>query len=84
VNQEWFITAINEHIGSLLRTARIMTEQRAQVSLPESHRSVLIPQQAGGRRLWAFMGPGFLVAVGYMDPGNWATGMAAGSAYEYT
>ena len=55
-----------------------------QVSLPESHRSVLIPPQAGGRRLWAFMGPGFLVAVGYMDPGNWATGLAAGSAYGYT
>jgi len=45
---------------------------------------VLIPKQAGGRRLWAFMGPGFLVAVGYMDPGNWATGLAAGSAYGYT
>jgi manganese transport protein len=45
----------------------------------------MIPSQAGGgRRLWAFMGPGFLVAVGYMDPGNWATGLAAGSAYGYT
>jgi manganese transport protein len=56
----------------------------AQVSLPESHRSVAIPTQVGSRRLWAFMGPGFLVAVGYMDPGNWATGLAAGSAYGYT
>jgi len=60
-----------------------MMSQEPQVSLPEAHRSVQIPA-TGGRRLWAFMGPGFLVAVGYMDPGNWATGLAAGSAYGYT
>lgn len=36
------------------------------------------------RRLGAFMGPGYLVAVGYMDPGNWATGIAGGSAFGYT
>ncbi len=43
-------------------------------SLPEVHRSVAVPN-AGGflRKLFAFMGPGYLVAVGYMDPGNWAT-----------
>lgn len=54
-----------------------------QLSLPESHRSVAIPQGSSRRRLWVFMGPAFLVAVGYMDPGNWATGLAAGSAYGY-
>ena len=55
------------------------------VSLIGSHRSVALPQ--GGsrwRRLGAFMGPGFLVAVGYMDPGNWATDIAGGSAFGYT
>src|SRR2546429_5305379 len=36
------------------------------------------------RKLLAFAGPGFLVAVGYMDPGNWATDLAAGSRYSYT
>src|SRR5689334_8771783 len=36
------------------------------------------------RRLLAFLGPGYLVAVGYMDPGNWATDLAAGSTYGYT
>ena len=36
------------------------------------------------RRLAAFLGPGYLVAVGYMDPGNWATSLAGGSAYGYT
>jgi len=54
-----------------------------QLSLPESHRSIAIPEGSGHRRLWVFMGPAFLVAVGYMDPGNWATGLAAGSAYGY-
>ncbi|MBD3768043.1 MAG: Nramp family divalent metal transporter [Gammaproteobacteria bacterium] len=54
-----------------------------QLSLPESHRSIAIPEGSSPRRLWVFMGPAFLVAVGYMDPGNWATGLAAGSAYGY-
>ena len=36
------------------------------------------------RKLLAFAGPGFLVAVGYMDPGNWATDLAGGSKYNYT
>lgn len=54
-------------------------------SLPEVHRSVAVPN-AGGflRKLFAFMGPGYLVAVGYMDPGNWATSLAGGSAFGYT
>jgi manganese transport protein len=57
------------------------------VSLPEVYRSVRIPI-AGKflffRRLMAFIGPGYLVAVGYMDPGNWATALAGGSAFGYT
>jgi manganese transport protein len=54
-------------------------------SLPEVYRSVRVPN-AGGflRKLFAFMGPGYLVAVGYMDPGNWATSLAGGSAFGYT
>lgn len=57
----------------------------APPSLPEVHRSVAVPN-AGGflRKLFAFMGPGYLVAVGYMDPGNWATALAGGSAFGYT
>jgi len=57
----------------------------APPSLPEVHRSVSVPN-AGGflRKLFAFMGPGYLVAVGYMDPGNWATSLAGGSAFGYT
>lgn len=58
---------------------------RAEASLPEMHRSVRVPSAAGWlRRLLAFIGPGYLVAVGYMDPGNWATALAGGSAFGYT
>src|SRR3954454_12608265 len=53
-------------------------------SLSEVHRSLLVPPNAGFlRKLLAFAGPGFLVAVGYMDPGNWATDLAGGSKYNY-
>src|SRR5437762_6546098 len=55
------------------------------VSLPEVHGSIPIPVGAGfWRKLFAFAGPGYLVAVGYMDPGNWATDLAGGSRYGYT
>ena len=60
-------------------------QDRGSVSLPEMHRSVRVPDSAGWlRRLLAFIGPGYLVAVGYMDPGNWATALAGGSAFGYT
>src|SRR5881296_211175 len=55
------------------------------VSLPEVHGSIAIPRGAGfWRKLFAFAGPGYLVAVGYMDPGNWATDLAGGARYGYT
>lgn len=53
-------------------------------SLPEAHRSVLLPKNAGfWRRFLAFAGPGYLVSVGYMDPGNWATDLAGGAKFAY-
>lgn len=56
----------------------------AAPSLPEVHRSVTVPGGAGfWRKLVAFSGPGFLIAVGYMDPGNWATDIAGGSEFAY-
>src|SRR6267378_3540554 len=55
-----------------------------QVSLPEVHRSIVVPTTASfWRKLFAFSGPGFLVAVGYMDPGNWATDLAGGAKFGY-
>jgi len=57
----------------------------AEVSLPEAHRSILVPANASfWKKLLAFSGPGFLVAVGYMDPGNWATDLAGGAQFGYT
>ena len=54
-------------------------------SLREVHRSIEVPVGASfWRKLWAFSGPGFLVAVGYMDPGNWATDIAGGSRFAYS
>jgi manganese transport protein len=57
----------------------------ARPSLSEVHRSLVVPTSASFlRKLFAFAGPGFLVAVGYMDPGNWATDLAGGSKYNFT
>jgi manganese transport protein len=54
-------------------------------SLPEIHSTLSVPRQATFlRKLLSFAGPGFLVAVGYMDPGNWATDLAGGSKYNYS
>jgi manganese transport protein len=58
---------------------------RGEASLREVHGSIAVPQDAGfWRKLFAFAGPGYLVAVGYMDPGNWATDLAGGARYGYT
>src|SRR5712691_6205614 len=54
-------------------------------SLQEVHRTIPVPKGLGfWRKLWAFSGPGYLVAVGYMDPGNWATDLAGGSRFGYS
>ena len=55
------------------------------LSLPEVHRSIMVPGKGSFmRKLIAFSGPGFLVAVGYMDPGNWATDLAGGAQFGYS
>src|SRR3569832_1427192 len=57
---------------------------RGEVCLREAHGSVAVPHGAGfWRKMLAFAGPGYLVAVGYMDPGNWATDLAGGSRFGY-
>jgi manganese transport protein len=58
---------------------------RLHPSLPEAHRTVAVPAGASvWRKILAFVGPGYMVAVGYMDPGNWATDIAGGSRFGYT
>ena len=55
---------------------------RGEAALTDVHRSVAVPQ-GKWRRIAAFLGPGYMVAVGYMDPGNWATSLAGGSKFGY-
>jgi manganese transport protein len=57
---------------------------RLAPSLAEAYRTVPVETSSWWRRALAFAGPGYLVAVGYMDPGNWATDLAGGSAFGYT
>src|SRR6187200_2732085 len=58
--------------------------ERTAHSLPEVYGSIAVPTTASfWKKLLAFAGPGYLVAVGYMDPGNWATDIAGGARYGY-
>src|SRR5690349_10807428 len=58
--------------------------RRTLPSLPEVHGTVAVPHRSGfWRTLFAFVGPGLMVAVGYMDPGNWATDLAGGAQFGY-
>jgi manganese transport protein len=67
--------------------AGVLTLRRLEdlPSLPEVHGTIAASRSGNPlRRLLSFVGPGYLVAVGYMDPGNWATDLAGGSAFGYT
>src|SRR5919198_2098316 len=58
---------------------------RTLPSLPESYHSIRVPRGVSfWRKALAFAGPGYMVAVGYMDPGNWATDLAGGAHFGYT
>jgi manganese transport protein len=59
-----------------------MTDNHNQ-SLGDVHSSVTTENKTGWRKIMAFLGPAYLVSVGYMDPGNWATDIAGGSAFGY-
>ncbi|MBM6594214.1 Nramp family divalent metal transporter [Microvirga pudoricolor] len=71
----------NSPISLLERAA--WRRERSMPSMPEVSGSIPIRGGTRWRRALAFMGPGYLVAVGYMDPGNWATSIAGGSRYGY-
>ena len=73
-----------------MATKAVQPEEKAwrydvtRPSLPEIYSTLPVPKTSNFlRKMLAFAGPGFLVAVGYMDPGNWATDLAAGSRYNY-
>src|SRR5215212_8878314 len=63
---------------------RAWRRSRVTPSLAEVYRSIPVSGGAWWRKVLAFAGPGYLVAVGYMDPGNWATDLAGGSRFGYT
>src|SRR5882672_5846333 len=68
-----------------LRAPSAIHTRAALPSLPESHRTVAFSSGATWfRKMLAFAGPGYLVAVGYMDPGNWATDIGGGAKFGYT
>lgn len=73
---------VTENAPKPLSGWRLPSSER---SLPEVHGSISIPVTASfWRKMMAFAGPGYLVAVGYMDPGNWATDLAGGARFGYT
>jgi len=57
---------------------------KREASLVEVFRTVIVPTTGYWKKFFAFFGPGYLVAVGYMDPGNWATSLSGGSQFGYT
>lgn len=62
-----------------------MSQTDKNVSLPEVHRTVEVPIKGSfWKKLLAYAGPGYLVSVGYMDPGNWATDLAGGAKFGYS
>src|SRR5437763_180029 len=73
-----------ESRAHLLPTTADLRARMVLPSLPEAHRSIPIASGASWfRKILAFAGPGYLVAVGYMDPGNWATDLGGGSKFGY-
>src|SRR2546426_3169703 len=70
---------------SLSAAALARARAGIQPTLPEAYRTIPVaPGSSWLRKAFAFAGPGYLVAVGYMDPGNWATDLGGGSKFGYT
>src|SRR3954467_8315822 len=71
-------------MDSSVSPARGWRRQSDALSLREGPGTIAVPVDAGfWRKMLAFAGPGYLVAVGYMDPGNWATSLAGGPGFGY-
>src|SRR3954463_15627744 len=90
IDKNYFLTSqktrgLSLAMDSGVSPARGWRRQSEALSLREVHGSIAVPHDAGfWRKMLAFAGPGYLVAVGYMDPGNWATDLAGGARYGYT
>jgi manganese transport protein len=77
------MTARDSNPFDLSPKSRSWRKTPGNASLAEVNRSIALPT-GSWRRFAAFLGPGYMVAVGYMDPGNWATSIAGGSKFGYT
>ncbi len=65
-------------------TTHVVTQVSSKVSLSEVNQSIAVPESDSfWKNFFAFLGPGALVAVGYMDPGNWITSVVGGATYKY-
>ena len=62
---------------------RLFTYQEGTNSIPEIFRTIPVAEKNFFLRILSFLGPGYLIAVGYIDPGNWSTDLTAGSQYGY-
>ncbi|QMU08968.1 Nramp family divalent metal transporter [Levilactobacillus suantsaii] len=75
----------NHQTKSTTKHHLLASTDQQQKSLDEVNSSVSVPKNAGfWRTLMAYTGPGALIAVGYMDPGNWITSISGGATYRYT
>src|SRR6201984_3742018 len=71
--------------ATTLQSRAATTPAALSPSLPEAHRTIpIVSGLSWFKKVLAFAGPGYLVAVGYMDPGNWATDLGGGSRFGYT
>jgi manganese transport protein len=77
--------AVQEDASPTSVPTKVATPAEKRPSLPESHRTIpIVPGISWIKKVLAFAGPGYLVAVGYMDPGNWATDLGGGAKFGYT
>src|SRR5260370_6671698 len=77
--------AVAAELATVAGSVAVSPRVPQRPSLPESHRTIPIHTGIGWfKKVLAFAGPGYLVAVGYMDPGNWATDMGGGAKFGYT
>jgi hypothetical protein len=87
-SQQQYANDLQVQVETILDSGGLFSgwrSSRGDASLSDVHRSIAVRQKSSTwRRAAAFLGPGYLVAVGYMDPGNWATSLAGGSKFGYT
>jgi manganese transport protein len=82
---EQLIEAEPTATATALQSRAATTPVAQSPSLPEAHRTIpIVSELSWFRKVLAFAGPGYLVAVGYMDPGNWATDLGGGAKFGYT